>query len=213
MQRTTLSVVTALIAAAGCVAIAWAAPAKPKAVHKAGPLQALEQHFRKADADLKRGDKPAAAAELRAAAQVLREELASASGSAAKLLRPVPQELDKAASKIGSLDRQALHRTFARAFQALAAYHARLASTAWAQRQRQKVGGYLQAAGTDLRRAGTWAGPTVERAYISLAEHALSLADRLFKGSKVSGAEVEKALKGLGERIGALGRRLQSREK
>ena len=211
MQRTVRSVVIALIATAGCAAIASAAPAKPKAVHKAGPLQALEQHFRKADADLKRGDKRAAAAELRAAAQVFREELATASGSAAKLLRPVPQELEKAASRIGSIDRAALHRTFARAYQALAAYHTRMASGAWAKRQRRKVGSYLEAAGTELRHAARWTGPTVERAYISVAEHALGLADRLSKGSKVSGAEVEKALKGLGERIGALGRRLPAR--
>jgi len=207
MQRTVRSVVIALIATAGCAAIASAAPAK----HKAGPLQALEQHFRKADADLKRGDKRAAAAELRAAAQVFREELATASGSAAKLLRPVPQELEKAASRIGSIDREALHRTFARAYQALAAYHTRMASGAWAKRQRRKVGSYLEAAGTELRHAARWTGPSVERAYISVAEHALGLADRLSKGSKVSGAEVEKALKGLGERIGALGRRLPAR--
>jgi len=207
MQRTVRSVVIALIATAGCAAIASAAPAK----HKAGPLQALEQHFRKADADLKRGDKRAAAAELRAAAQVFREELATASGSAAKLLRPVPQELEKAASRIGSIDRAALHRTFARAYQALAAYHTRMASGAWAKRQRRKVGSYLEAAGTELRHAARWTGPSVERAYISVAEHALGLADRLSKGSKVSGAEVEKALKGLGERIGALGRRLPAR--
>jgi len=209
MRGTLSGLVLAAIIAAAC---AWvgAAPAKPRPAVKPGPIERLEQHFKQADADFKRGDKKAAAVELRAAAQLLREEIGRASGPAKKLLESVPSELDKAANRIGTIDQKTLRRTFARAYRALAAYHQRLASNAWTKRERRQVGAYLKAAGADLRHAAAWAGPVVERACVTAAGYALDVSEKLFHGSKVSGEQVEKALNGLSKQIDALGRRLES---
>lgn len=208
MRGTTRGLVLVAIIAVAC-GWAGAAPKKPRPAAKAGAVDRLQQHFKQADTDFKHGDRKAAAAELWAAAELIREEIGRASGPARKLLESVPGELDKAANKIGTIDQKTLRRTFARAYRAMAAYHHRLASNAWVKRERRQAGAYLQAAGADLRHAAAWAGPTVERAYVTAAAYALDVSEKLFHGSKVKGQQVEKALKGLGKQIDALGRRLE----
>jgi hypothetical protein len=209
MRWSTLSLVVAAIIVATTARLA-AAPAARQPAVKPSPIERLEQHFKRADADFKRGDKRAAATELRAAAQVLREQVRSASGPAKKLLESLPGQLDKAASKIGTIDQKALRQTFARVYQTLAAYHQKMASSAWAKRERRKVGAYMQVAGTELRHAATWAGPVVERACVIAAGYALDVSQKLFHDSRVNGEQVEKALTGLGKQIDALGRRIES---
>ena len=208
MQRRAFSMVAALITAAGGVAIASAVPAKPKAVHKAGPLQALEQHFRKADADFKKGDRKAAAAEIREAAKLLRSEAGLAAAGAKRFLDPAAAELDKVARRIGSVDEKTLRETFARAYHALAAYEEWRATEAWARKESVKAGTYLSAAAAQLERAGAWAEPKVNRAAAAAVKKARAVSQKLFKGSRLRRDEVSKAITGLRNQIKALGRKI-----
>jgi hypothetical protein len=208
MQRRAFGMVAALIAVAGFAVIASAAPAKPKPAPKAGPLQALEQHFRKADADFKQGDRKAAAAEIREAANLLRSEAGLAAAGAKRFLDPAAAELDKAARRIGSIDEKALRKAFARAYHALAAYEAWRATEAWGKKESAKAGAYLNAAAARLERAAAWAEPRVKRAAAAAAKEARDVSKKLLEGSKVRRDEVSKAITGLRNRIKALGRRM-----
>jgi hypothetical protein len=203
---------------AALAAGAWAAPAKPEAPLKAAAsnrrarTDSLEQHFKQAEGSLVKGQRAAAAAELREAAKMLRELAARLPEDHQPGLRASAGELEQVArelagAKARGVTRAQLREAFARAHYALAASHQRTASGFWAKKELAEAGGNLQAAAHHLMRAAAWEGHKLEPARAAAAREANLIGQRLGKGTAVAASRVGRTIKRLGEEIEAYGRK------
>jgi len=121
------------------------------------PGKSIEQMFKRAQADFRKGQKEAAASELRQAANLLRARAVRMPQADRSSVEASAAELDAMARGINKVDDKQMRQAFARAHLSLARYHQRAAQTASQKKDVRMAQMHLRAGQTEQRQAATWA--------------------------------------------------------
>jgi serine protease Do len=193
---------------------AWAVAA-PQAPQQTAPSQQitqtqvsdeLDQYFHKAREEYTK-DANEAAAQIRKAMALLRQEADQSSGEARQLLLQSSKELEGLADQVqkGAVKAaQDLDNAFSRAHTALATYYQQRASKSWAEKAYSDAGQSLKAAALSLEDAWKWSTTKAEKGSQAAVESAKEASDKIAEGSGWVSAEVSKSIDDLGREIGKL---------
>lgn len=176
-------------------------------------IEGPEQHFRSSRDSFLKKDAKAAAAEIRKAAAILREEAGGAAKQSKQALLASARELGRLADGVenGTVkSAKQLEEAFARAYQALAWHHYLKAEDSWAKKATRETGSELRSAADYLERAWAWTGQKVERGTATAIKDAQDVAGKLTEGLGSLPAEYGKAYEALGKAIEKLGKRVES---
>jgi serine protease Do len=195
-------------------ASAWALAAEGAAQQTAPSQQAgqtnisgeLDQYFKKAHEEYAK-DSTDAAAQIRKAVALLKQEADQAKGKARELLLGSSKELEGLAEQVqkGTVrTAQDLDNAFSRAHAALANYYQQRAQDSWAKKAYSDAGQSLKAAALNLEGAWKWSKIKVEKASQAAVGSAEAAGDQIAKGSGWVSTEVSKSIDELGRHIGKL---------
>jgi serine protease Do len=162
--------------------------------------EALERHFRNAQAAVRNQDNRKAADEIRQGAAYLTQEAARAPDETKAMLTSAAQALTHLAARVerGEVTSdQELRAAFARADQALATAFQKKAAVARSQKATSELGQDLQTAAVYLEKAWAWSGQRLEAATQAAIEQAKQV------GKDVTAA-AERALQDAGNSLDAL---------
>jgi hypothetical protein len=149
-----------------------------------------------------------ASRDIRAGADVVRQEANKATGKEKDDLAAAEGDLKELASRVekGSVkDVAELNREFARADNRLAAHYQKLASESWGSQNASRTGGALETASSYFKEATTWTGEKASEA----ADKARTVSGKLIQGAGWVPKEVGEAITGLGHGIQDLGRKIE----
>jgi serine protease Do len=166
----------------------------------------LEQYFQKAHEAYSK-NATEAAAEIRKATALLKQEANNAKGEARQLLLESSKELGGLADQVqkGTVKTaQDLDNAFSRAQTALASYYQQRAQNSWTKKAISDVGQSLNAAALNLEGAWKWSKTRAEKASQAAVNSAKVVSEKIAKGSGWVGTEVSKSIDDLGREIGKL---------
>jgi hypothetical protein len=173
------------------------------------PGQSIEQMFKRAQADFRKGQKEAAASELRQAANLLRARAVRMPQADKRSVEASAAELDAMARGINKVDDRQMRQAFARAHLSLARYHQRAAKTASQKKDVRMAQMQLRAGQTQQRQAAMWAGekPVAEAPPKQApARDKPSLSKQISKTATAAAHNTDAEIDRLDEQIERLGR-------
>jgi serine protease Do len=153
---------------------------KPSA--PARSLDLLEKHFQNAKNDFESEHYDKAASELRASANVIKQEAEKSAGEEKKALTREVDQLTALANRIekGAVKSVGeINDSVSRAYSALADYYSSKASASWSQKAFSQAGEYIGAAADYLDKAWQWSGRQVDAAAKDVVHTARELKDKL----------------------------------
>src|SRR5690348_2718886 len=202
----TMIVASALLLAS--TAFVSAADTRSSADSRTNEPTRMNDAFRRARESFEKSRFEDASRDIRAGADVVREEANRASGTEKDDLTASAGDLKNLASRVekGSVkDVAELNREFARADNRLAAHYHKLASESWSTQNASRTGGALETAASYFKEATTWTGEKASDA----ADKARTVSGKLVQGAGWIPKEVGEAITGLGHGIQDLGRKIE----
>jgi hypothetical protein len=204
-MRTTIVAGLFLFAATGLVG---AAETHPSARSPSTDPVRMNDHFRDAREAFDGRRFGEASRDIRAGADIVRQEANEATGpdkdglvAAAGDLRALASRVEKGSVK----DVAELNSEFARADNRLAAHYQKMASESWGHQKAGEAGGALGTAAAYFKEATSWTGEKASEA----ADTARTVAGKLVQGAGWVPKEVGDAIAGLGHGIRALGQKIE----
>ena len=173
------------------------------------PGKSLDQLFTRAQADLRKGQKEAAASEVRQAANLLRVRAVHMPRADRRSVEASAAELDAIVRGIDKADGKPLGGAFARAHLSLARYHQRAAKAASQKKDVRMAQMHLRAGQTEQRQAATWASekPVAEAPpKQGPAPDKPSLSKQISKTATAAAHNTDRDIDRLDEQIERLGR-------
>jgi hypothetical protein len=171
-----------------------------------------QRHFDQASALFTRGDNAGSAAEIRAAAALLRLESRREGSVHSGQLTASATNLDQLASHVVAGDvnsRRQLDLAFARADLALAGHYRELADRALAHQEHASAGRWLKAASDYVDDASHWSGQQPPTAQAQAEDQIHALEAKIRSGANWSASEAKRGVGYLGTQIQYLGSQMQ----
>jgi len=171
-----------------------------------------QRHFDQASTLFTRGDNSGAAAEIRAAAALLRLESRREGSVHSGQLSTAAGNLEQLASQVAAGDiasRGQLDLAFARADLALAGHYRELADRALTRQQHASAGRWLKAASDYVDDATHWSGQQPPTAQAQAEDQIHALEAKIRSGANWSASEAKKGVGYLGAQIQYLGSQMQ----
>ena len=175
------------------------------------PGKSLDQLFKRAQADFRKGQKEAAASELRQAANLLRARAVRMPQADKRSVEASAAELDAMASGINKVDDKQMRQAFAHAHLSLARYHQRAAKAASQKKDVRMAQMQLRAGQTQQRQAAMWAGekPVAEAPPKQApARDKPSLGKKVSKTATVAAHNTDAEIDRLDEQVERLGHKI-----
>jgi serine protease Do len=167
-----------------------------KASAPARSLDALEKHFQNAKNDFESKHYDKAASELRAGANVIKQEAEKAAGEEKKALTREVEQLVALANQIEKGTVQSVNEisdSVSRAYSALADYYSSKASESWSQKAVSETKTYLTEAADYFEKAWQWSGRQLDAAADSALRKAREVRDKLEAQTSSASEEVTHA--------------------
>lgn len=171
-----------------------------------------QRHFDQASTLFTRGDNSGAAAEIRAAAALLRLEARREGAVHSGKLTAAAANLEQLAAQVSSGDvnsRSQLDLAFARADLALADHYRELADSALNRQEHASAGRWLKAASDYVDDASHWSGQQPPTAQAQAEDQVHALEAKIRSGANWSASEAKKGVGYLGTQIQYLGSQMQ----
>jgi hypothetical protein len=179
-------------------------------------VKGTDDHFQKAHEFFLKKDFKAAAAEIRNAAKLLKQEAEKATTDGKKALTASVNELEKLAKDVekGTVTSdKKLKDAFARAEHALAKHHYLNASEQWAKKDTKETGYALKSAAQHEEQAAKWAGHEMEKGTVEVLDGTRTIAGKLIEGTGWVPEEVGKGITAIGSEISKLGKKIEPKKK
>ncbi len=179
-------------------------------------VKETDDHFQKAHEFFLKKDFKAAAAEIRNAAELLKQEAKKATIAGKKTLTASINELEKLAKDVekGTVtSEKKLKDAFARAEHALAKHHYLNASERWAKKETKETGHALKSAAQHVEQAAKWSGHEMEKGTAEVLDKTRTIAGKLIEGIGWVPEEVGKGITAIGSEISKLGKKIEPKKK
>lgn len=174
-------------------------------------VEAPGEHFQKANDHFLKKEYEEAAEEIRKGQAYLKLQTGRATKAGRRHLRLAIKALDNLATAVekGSINSVSrLEKTFAQAHHALARHHQLKAEAYDRQHAREKLSHALKASAYHLEKSTKWTGQKAGEGTMGVIKSARFVAGKLVGGVGWISEETGKAVGGLGEEIGKLGRKI-----
>lgn len=167
-----------------------------------------EHDFHLASRYFARGDRPHAAAEIRAGAALLKLEAGRHDAANKTGLEEAARHLDDLATGVANgtvKSSKELNDAFARADLALARHYHQMAEDSAAHNQHERTGYWLNGAADSLEDGAEWSGHKLAAGGSAAVNGARSLGAKLASGAKWTADEVKRSVSDLGTEIKSVG--------
>lgn len=153
-----------------------------------------------------------AGAQIRRAAEQIREAAAMVADDSRASLHEAAHELDKLAKQVEEKSVESVHevdQAFARTFHALAAHQIQLGHRLWQNREHRRAGRRLRVAADHLETAFKASGQRMNTAAAEAINESRMVSAKLVEGSGYAVDDVGRVFEGLGKQVEAFGARME----